>query len=762
MRKMKRKINWTLVFGAVILSIIIIVMLFPRLFTSINPYESQIVSGGGALKSPPFPPSKEYFLGSDILGRDIFSFIIYGTRLTMLLGLFVVVGRFLIAIPLGLCAGFGNKLARTIINQFSIVFSAIPTLIVCIIVLRMPFFSNLYKQESVMAFGLVLIFVGFGKLGRLIEERVVGILNRPFIKGEIAIGKSRLKIAIENVIPHLAGELIVLFFMEFATALSLIMQLGVFYVFVGNLKIMDEDDARKVIQLPLSFEPEWASMLGAARVNIISAPWTIISPAVAFVISIFGLNVFAEGLRKVFHKKDSNFIPRIRRSLSFEKSDVRIKNFNPIMGKFKFVTIIVIGIFIYIIGTNIYDMRYSFNSNRVSYNGNFKEVIVGSKEAENTAMDIAKEFKTDGFKPISKEGYIVPYNLEKEYFCYYGNATFEDNNKTEHLELGKDYAPGSFGNFDFNGEIYDSTGIDFFANEDYTKFNNKIVLLNGNMYSEAAMLDISDNIIKNSSAKGILLLEKDGEKLPNIFGKRVLKYPLMWVTQNALDKVNNSTSKVISMGIRSRSIAGTGHNIIGILPGSDKKLKNKAIMVGFGYNYMSKDREFGAEKIKFGLEMMKKLSGIKRERAVIVSFWDGTLADNNNNGKIYYSKNLIYESADINAYVDLTKLSAKKSSAVYFNSDLSPATRYLAWVMGHKMKNVFKNNTKVLEYTNIRDNEEALQSGPNDDEAMYYNGSMPVIIVANDYDKNIKKSKNNISIDEIGRIVFKAIQENTY
>lgn len=93
---------------------------------------------------------------------------------------------------------------------------------------------------------------------------------------------------------------------------------------------------------------------------------------------------------------------------------------------------------------------------------------------------------------------------------------------------------------------------------------------------------------------------------------------------------------------------------------------------------------------------------------------------------------------------------------------MSPGSRYLAWGLGHQLKSAFKKQTRLLDYKNIRDKEEVLSSKPNDDEAMYYTGSMPVILVANKPDENKKTSKNMLTLDDIGKIVFKTIQENTY
>lgn len=756
-----KKINWPLIIGGFIIGLIILVALFPGAFTHINPYGVKNVdlvkASNGSLQvdGAPFPPSKQYLLGSDMLGRDVYSLIIYGTRLTMILGLFIVLGRFLLAIPLGMAAGFGNRICKTIISQFSIIFSAFPALIICVSILSMNFFTSLYTKESVIAFVIVLTLVGWGKLAQMISERVEGILLRPFIKGEIAIGKGNFRIAFENVVPHLLPELIIIFFMEFAIALSIIMQLGVFYVFVGNIRILEDMGGPPI--LPISFEPEWASMLGAAHSNLTSSPWTFLSPAFAFFVSIFGFNIFGEGLRKVLQRRDSLFIPKVRRYLTIEKRDFKVANLNPIKGKFRVITIILVGVFICFIIGGISDSQFKYDSKNIAFSKNYSEIIIGTKAAEEMANNISKELKVDGFKPITGNSYIVPYSIKRERYCYSGEATLEVNGSKLDFVLGKDFAPGSFENYNIKGQVVDSTGEDLFSLKDYSMFNNKIVLINGNIYSEEALGYFSDKIMKNSSAKGIILLMKKGNNLPGLIGDKVLNFPILWANDTMSDKLIASRNNEITISYKCRSLETTGRNIIGIIPGKDSKLRDEAIMLGFDYNFINSKNGIGMDKIKFEFEMLKKLSQSKRDRSIIVAFWDGTVTDECN-GAVYYSKNLIYEPSKISSYIDLTKLNGVELNKVYFNSDLSPISRYFAWVFAHDLKSELSKSIDVENFKGIQEVNEILSSTPNENEAMYMNGSMPVIVVATDDSCNGKK----LSLDDIGRIIFRTIQQNKY
>lgn len=323
---MKNKINIQLIMGGILLVIMLIVIIFPGQVTGNNPYSLDFFrttydEGKLTIDPAPYEPSDDFPLGSDDKGRDVFSIIIYGTRLTILLGFLAAIGRFVISLPLAISAGFGNQVSKSVIRQFTTIFSAIPALLISIIILRLNFFTGLEKASSILAFTLVLSFVGWPKLASVITERVEEINAQSFIRSEIALGKKRRKIALENVIPHLAPELIVLFFMEIARTLSMIMQLGVFSLYVGNLHVIKSTDFGNIVYYDMSFEPEWASLLSTSRNLVNAAPWAIIFPALAFFISVLAFNMFGEGLRKTMQSKDSKVIPSFRKLISLNIKD---------------------------------------------------------------------------------------------------------------------------------------------------------------------------------------------------------------------------------------------------------------------------------------------------------------------------------------------------------------------------------------------------------------------------------------------------------
>ena len=398
------------------------------------------------LEKAPFKPQWSIPLGTDELGRHVWALIVYGTKLTMLLAFFIVIARFLLAIPFGFMAGFGSLTSHGIIDKLSRFFGTIPTLLLCIILLKMDYFIGLEKEYSILAFVLLLGFVGFGKLGIVIEERVASINREPFVTGDIAIGKNKFQIATTTVFKHLYPELIVMFFLEFARALTLLLQLGLFAVFVGNVRFIEDTMGGMIKTIDISYEPEWASMLGAARNNIRVAPWIVFFPALAFFISVLGLNAFGEGIRWVL------------------SGELKLNK----MGK-KFRTGIAILIFSLIVyqGYGYYDRNLSFKIETINLSSIGLEdspTVIGNENASKVSSFLATSLKQRGFKPLSSNEYVHNYSVEPGYYTTTQSVNvFSLDDETNQKELTESIRWIAHGNFDVKSDMVDLSYADLYS-----------------------------------------------------------------------------------------------------------------------------------------------------------------------------------------------------------------------------------------------------------------------------------------------------------
>ncbi len=764
---MLRKANLPLILGSIILILLLVIIITPKTFTKINPYGIENIKtwmddgGNFHIERAPFKPSKTNILGTDEIGRDIFSLIIHGTRLTIMLSVLVVLARFLIAIPMGMSAGFGSFISKAIINQLSVIFSAIPALLISIILLKMDFFVNLYKGHSIIAFVIVLAFVGWSKLGLIIMERVEEILSKPFIKGEIAIGKGNFRIAVQNVVPHLAAELVVLFFMEIARALTMIMQLGIFGVFVGNLRIIEDTTGGIVKIMNISFEPEWASMLGTARNQIRSAPWTVISPAIAFFISVLGFNLFGEGLRMMLQQSDSKFITYLRRILSFDVNTVtrylkRKKERKAIFKRAGIVVLVIIILF-----TISYNTKENFNFNYAETLSDFSNnmadrVIIGTDQSEQAAYKLADKMKEMGLEPLHEDGYIVEYETEDIFIPTSSMFTVINNGKSICLKDGKDFTLMSFGNVNLSGRVYDATREDLFGLKDFKKFNGKFVIFDSKFYLEDAVKYFIDIIMKKSNAKGVFIINRDNERLPNSIGKEIYDGVAACITQETAKLLLKDSNCKIDISIKSKQVGSTGRNIVGVMHGENEKVGEEALLFGFGYNYFDKD--IGNKRISFALETIKQLINQEKNknRTLIFAFWDGTIKDEYNGVKAY-AENVMYPPKKTVLYFDLTRLYTDKATCLTYGSEQSPISRYFAFSFGHQFEeNCKKEGIQIKEYKG----EQEYNNKVDFDELLFIKHGLPTLIISMEEDKKINGEEFNL--DKLGKVLIKTVVKNNY
>lgn len=753
----KAKANIHLIFGSIILLLILFVMIFPEMFINKSPYTIQHMrflheNGKLLVERAPFPPAKDFFLGSDDLGRDILSYIIYGTRLTIFLGVIVAIGQFIIAIPMALYAGFGNRIAKSTIMQFNVIFSAIPALLISIILLRLDFFTGLDKQKSIIAFVLILSAVGWPKLASLLMERVEVINQQPFIKGEVAIGKRRYKIALENVLPHLAPELVVLFFMEIARNLSMIMQLGIFGVFVGNLKIINNPALGVSINTNISVEPEWASMLSTSRNLISMAPWAVIFPALAFFISVLGFNLFGEGLRKVMQKKDSKVIPAFRKLISLDVLYLWRSASKKVKMRNAAVVIILIGVFTLLTLINKEDYSMGVNADTVTLPD---QVIIGTQDSTETAKYIADRMAALGIEPMEGENYLMSYDIGQSYMLQDQIFSINTADGPIILEPDCDFAFMKSGNISFTGAVYDATKEDMYNIDNYSRFKDKFVLIDKAYYNDASINSFINDINNHVRIKGMLLIARNDEVIKNLIIDASEEMSVILISREVSEELKNNLESVITVSSSAKALKPTGNNVIGIYKGIDEGIGDEAILIGMNYNYIN---ESGKEVLQFNLELMERLCALYgNKRSIIFMFLDGTISEAQH-GVYYISQNFPYSSSKVKVYIDLTGLVEESFDHIEFSSAQAPITRRFAWTLGQHLEREFIKNKFEIEELETRNIDiEYYFTGSQADNVMFWDRGIATIIIENT-ETELKKH----NINEIGSILLETISKNNY
>lgn len=679
-RQMSKKLQFGI--GLIILVVIISMALFPSLWTHSNPYATEgmrsYVSEDGTfhLEKAPFKPQWGIPMGTDELGRQVWALIVYGTRLTMTLALLIVIFRFVFAIPLGFAAGFGSLSAQGILDKLSRFFGTIPTLLLCIIILKMDYFINLTKGFSVFAFVVLLGFVGFGKLGVVIMERVTGLLKEPFVTGDIAIGKTKLQIATTTVIRHLIPEIIVMFFLEFARVLTLLMQLGLFAVFVGNVRFIEDTSNGNVKFMDLSYEPEWASMLGAARNHLRDAPWLVWFPSLAFFISVLGLNAFGEGLKDL------------------QNGTLKLKK----PGKpLKIAVSLILVAALFLQGQQFIFRNFGFEVVPIALpatDSSANPVLIGTPEAEYATELISEALSERGFTPLSGQ-MVHTYTVLPGAMTTGAKVLVSSRAAAcEAVDLTASTRFISHGNHQVEGifislvdeDLYQITPEQIQAKLDETTLyegRKPILLLDSTFYSAEAIYDISERISQYEMVGGIAWLTTEERLLDVKETQLASTIPVFYLNRDQMTPFMEPSGNFISFEQTASITGDTGRNVYAVLPGTDPYAGEEAIIYGFSYNALtSKEAE-----TKIGTALGIVDEAIKnRKRTVIVLFFDGTLSEATH-GLFDYAAKSLYSQKDVLLYMDLTRHSvSSRQQGVLLDQRQSPISRYYAYTFSLQLE----------------------------------------------------------------------------
>lgn len=227
------------------------------------------------------PPSLKHPFGTDDLGRDLYTRVVYGTQISLWIGFVAVSGSIIVGTILGLSAGYFGKAVDMILSRIFDIMLAFPGILLAIAIVA-ALGGGLLKAL------IAISIINIPTFGRLVRSRVLSIKEEEFILAARAIGMKHSRIIFHHILPNTVAPIIVQGSLGIGTAILEAAALG--FLGLGA-------------QRPT---PEWGLMLADSRGYFATAPWTVIFPGGAIMLLVIGFNLLGDGLRDVLDPKMRN------------------------------------------------------------------------------------------------------------------------------------------------------------------------------------------------------------------------------------------------------------------------------------------------------------------------------------------------------------------------------------------------------------------------------------------------------------------------
>ena len=256
------------VVSACLLAVLLVTVIFAPWVAPFHPYDINIETG--IFK----PPSAQHWLGTDSVARDVWSRLIHGGRISILVGVTAITISLIVGTLIGGISGYYGGIVDSVLMRITDVFLSLPTLIIVLasVALLGPSIRNLI---------LIIGFLGWATIARLVRGQFLSLREKEYVMAAHCIGARDHRIMLRHLLPNLVGPLTVA--ATFGVAEAILLEAALSYLGLG-------------VQVPT---PSWGNMLeGAKTVSVLkSMPWIWIPPGFMIAITVLSINIMGDGLR---------------------------------------------------------------------------------------------------------------------------------------------------------------------------------------------------------------------------------------------------------------------------------------------------------------------------------------------------------------------------------------------------------------------------------------------------------------------------------
>lgn len=230
------------------------------------------------------PPSRAHLLGTDTIGRDYLSRLVYGARISLLVGITTMVVAALAGVVLGMLGGYYGKMVDAVIGRFLDALLAFPVVLLAIFIVAVLGPSML---NAIVAVAIVYT----PTFARLARASVLSLRAQDFVEAARAMGANDARVLGRHVLPSTLSPLIVQCSLGIGSAI--LIEASLSFLGLG-------------VQPPT---PSWGAMIGAGRNFLTVAPWLAAVPGIAIILAIIGFNLFGDGIRDMLDPRTAGRRP---------------------------------------------------------------------------------------------------------------------------------------------------------------------------------------------------------------------------------------------------------------------------------------------------------------------------------------------------------------------------------------------------------------------------------------------------------------------
>ena len=259
--------NKLAVFSAAVILIIILLAVFAPVIAPYKESQQDLMARLSA-------PSAQHWFGTDELGRDVFSRILYGSRVSLIVGILPTCISLTVGIVVGLLAGYFGGWVDYVLMRLADIMLSIPSLLLAMVIMYT-------LGSSIINIFIALALVGWASVARVVRSHTLSLKETEYVEAARSIGVSNFKIMFRHILPNCVPSLIVLFTLNVPSAI--LSESTLSFLGIG-------------VQPPAA---SWGLMVNQSKQFLFSQPWLALAPSLAIMVVVLAFNFLGDGLRDV-------------------------------------------------------------------------------------------------------------------------------------------------------------------------------------------------------------------------------------------------------------------------------------------------------------------------------------------------------------------------------------------------------------------------------------------------------------------------------